>query len=90
MSEYKRQAIEIIDRLNQENRIDYRDYCDIHDRLNEIETLRDRDEELEELWEQFADIPVDPKTECIEAPFMGWGVGGQPGGNLALVRPAAQ
>lgn len=75
MSEYKQQAIEIIDRLHQENRIDYRDYCDIHDGLDEIDTLRDRDELLEELWEQFADIPVNPVTECIEAPFMGWGVG---------------
>ena len=75
MSEYKQQAIEILDRLNEENRIDYKDYCDIHDGLDEIETLRDRDELLEELWEQFADIPVNPVTECIEAPFMGWGVG---------------
>lgn len=75
MSEYKQQAIEILDRLNEENRIDYKDYCDIHDGLDEIETLRDRDEELEELWSQFADVPVNPETECIEEPFMGWGVG---------------
>ena len=75
MSEYKQQAIEIIDRLHQENRIDYRDYCDIHDGLDEIETLRDRNEVLEELWAQFADIPMNPETECIEERFLGWGPG---------------
>lgn len=74
MGEYRNRAIEILDRLNEENRIDYKDYCDIHDGLDEIETLRDRDEELEELWAQFADVPVNP-AECIEEPFMGWGVG---------------
>lgn len=75
MSECKKQAIEVIDRLHSESCLEYPDYCAIHDGLDEIDTLRDRDEELEELWEQFADIPVDLKTECIEAPFMGWGVG---------------
>lgn len=75
MSECKRQAIEVIDRLHSESRIEYPDYCTIHDGLDEIDTLRDRDEVLEELWAQFSDIPMDPKTERIEAPFMGWGVG---------------
>lgn len=46
MNEYKQQAVEILDRLNKENRIGYKDYCDIHDGLDEIDTLRDRDEEL--------------------------------------------
>ena len=27
------------------------------------DTLRDRDEELEELWEQFGDVPMNPETE---------------------------
>ena len=75
MSEGKRQAIEVIDRLHSESRIEYPDYCTIHDGLDEIDTLRDRDEELEELWDQFGDIPMNEETECIEAPFLGWGVG---------------
>ena len=75
MSEYKKQAIDIIDRLHQENRIGYQDYLDIHDGLDEMETLRDRDEVLEELWGQFADVPMNPDTECIEERFMGWGPG---------------
>ena len=75
MSECKKQAIEVIDQLHSESRLEYPDYCTIHDGLDEIDTLRDRDEVLEELWAQFADIPMNPETECIEAPFMGWGVG---------------
>lgn len=75
MSEYKNQAIEILNRLHQENRIDYADYCAIHDGLSEIETLRDRDEELEEMWAKFADVPMNSETECIEEQFMGWGPG---------------
>ena len=47
----------------------------IRDGITDIELLRDRDERLEEMWAQFADIPMDPETECIEAPFMGWGPG---------------
>lgn len=69
---YKEQAIEIVNRLYAENRIDSGDYSAIHDGLSEIESLRDRDEILEKLWEQFEDIPMNPQTECIEAPFMGW------------------
>lgn len=51
------------------------DYEALRDGLEEIETLRDRDEALEEMWRQFADIPMDPKTEYIEEQFFGWGPG---------------
>ncbi|MDE7242526.1 MAG: hypothetical protein K2O18_00910 [Oscillospiraceae bacterium] len=30
------------------------------------------DKELEELWEQFGDVPMNPETECLEAPFFKW------------------
>ena len=67
---------EAVDALNElHGSIPYKDYCTIMDGLQEIETLRDRDEELEELWEKFADVPMNPETECIEEPFMGWGAG---------------
>lgn len=75
MNEVKQFAVEVIDRLHQDNRMDYGDYSAIHDGLDDIELLRDRDERLEELWEEFGDVPMDPETECIEAPFMGWGPG---------------
>ena len=67
---------EAIDTLNElHSAIPSRDYGTIMDGLQEIATLRDRDEELEDLWEKFTAVPVAPKTECIEEPFMGWGAG---------------
>lgn len=48
MNEVKRQAIETMDELHQT--IPYCSYCAVMDGLQEIETLRDRDEELEKLW----------------------------------------
>lgn len=71
----KQQALETINRLHEENRLDNSDYSTIHEGLSEIEPLRDRDEVLEELWEQFGNIPMNPLTERIEVPFMGWGAG---------------
>ena len=73
MNEVKNAAINALNELHRT--IDYTAYCTIHDGLTDIETLRDRDEELEELWAQFGDVPMNPETECIEAPFMGWGAG---------------
>lgn len=73
MNEVKRQAIEVANELH--SFIDYDAYCTIMDGLQDIETLRDRDEQLEELWAKFADVPVDPDTECIEQEFLGWGPG---------------
>ena len=37
-----------------------------------METLEKRDKELEDLWEQFGDIPMNPETECIEEDFLGF------------------
>lgn len=69
----KEQAIAVMNELHRA--IPYTDYCTVMDGLQDIETLRDRDEELEELWAKFGDIPMNPETECIEEPFMGWGAG---------------
>lgn len=55
--------------------INYADYSAIFDGLNEIDTLAERDAELEELWSQFSDIPMDPDTECMEAEFLGFPAG---------------
>ncbi len=33
------------------------------------------DAELEELWDEFGDVPMNPETECIEDPFMEWDAG---------------
>lgn len=61
-SDIKIEALSRLNALHQEDRIDSGDYSTIHDGLTEIETLRDRDEALEELWGQLADVPMDPKT----------------------------
>ncbi len=74
-SDLKTEAIKRLDSLHQEDRIDYADYTAIHDGLTEIETLRDRDEVLEELWAQLGDISVDSKTDCLLESFMGWSKG---------------
>lgn len=43
--------------------------------MNEMKTLRERDAELEELWNQFEDIPMNPDTEKIEEPFLSFPAG---------------
>lgn len=75
MNYIKSKALNILNDKEVFDRIPYKAYQTLYDGLSEIETLRDRDEELENLWAEFADIPIDPDTECIEEPFMGWGVG---------------
>ena len=73
MNDVKRQAIDTMNELHRT--IPYNDYCTVMDGLQDIEALRDRDEELEEMWRRFGDVPMDPETECIEEQFMGWGSG---------------
>lgn len=73
MTDTKEQAIAVMNELHKT--IPYNDYVTVMDGLQEIGPLLDRDEELEELWAQFGDLPMNPETERMEAPFMGWGVG---------------
>lgn len=73
MNEVKREALAALNELHKT--IPYDVYCKIHDGLTEIETLEDRDEELRELWEQLEDVSMNPETECIEEPYLGWGAG---------------
>lgn len=75
MTEEYKQAVEVLDELQQSGKISYSDYLTIHDGLDDIPTLDDRDEELEDLWSQFGDVPMNPETECIEEKFMGWEAG---------------
>ena len=73
MNEAKKEALAALNELHRT--IPYDVYCKIHDGLTEIETLKDRDEELKELWERFEDVPMNPETECIEEPYLGWSAG---------------
>lgn len=68
MNDVKNRALEVLDELHRT--IDYADYCTVHDGLTDIESLSDRDKALEDLWDQFADIPMDPATEKMEAEFL--------------------
>ena len=38
-------------------------------------TLRDRDAKLELLWDKFGDVPMNPETECMGEPFLGFPAG---------------
>lgn len=40
-----------------------------------METLKDRDAELERLWAEFGDVPMNPETECMDEPFLGFPAG---------------
>ena len=75
MSEFRHEAVAVANRLHQEDRIDYGDYSALIDGLAEIDTLRDRDEELEELWAELSDVAIDPETERTEEPFLHFPVG---------------
>lgn len=70
MTSTKEAAIEAIDDLH--NSIAYSVYCTIRDGLDEIPTLKERDEDIENLWHQFEDVPMNPETECLEASFLGF------------------
>lgn len=76
MTDLKNRAMEIVDqRYCEETPIEDRDYHVICGALEEIEPLCDRDKILEDLWAQFGDVPMNPETECIEEPFLGFPAG---------------
>lgn len=70
MTEVKKEALDILGELQREDKISYSDYLFITDALDEIDTLAERDEELEDLWDQFSDVPMNPDTEKIEGNFL--------------------
>lgn len=43
--------------------------------LFDMQTLAERDAALEKLWAKFVDVPMNPDTECMEAPFLNFPVG---------------
>lgn len=70
MSTKKEAAIDICGNLSRGNKMDYPDYLTVMDAICEFDTLAERDEELEALWEKFADVPVDPDTEKLEEQYI--------------------
>lgn len=45
------------------------------EKLSGMETLADRDAQLEAMWHNLTDVPMDPDTEKMEEAFMGWPAG---------------
>ena len=75
MGEYKQEAVLVANRLHQEDRIDYGDYTALMDGLEELPLLSEWDAALEELWAKLGDVPMDPETERMDAPFLGFPAG---------------
>lgn len=72
MNSLKQQALIKLNELFNELNIPYGAYSLIHDVITDIESLKDRDCDLEEIWKLFADIPINLETECIEEDFLIW------------------
>lgn len=68
-------AADIATWLLQHDRMSHADYRAIRDGLDEFWTLVERDTALEKLWEEFGDVPMNPETECMEAPFLDFPAG---------------
>lgn len=75
MAELKDRAFDTVYTLYSRDVLSSSDYEAIRNGLEEIETLQERDEVLEEMWCQFADTPMNPDTECMEAPFLNFPAG---------------
>lgn len=75
MTEPKRVALYELNELYAGGDISALAYSLISDGLNDVDTLRDRDNNLKELWEMFGDVPMNPETECMEEAFLGFPVG---------------
>jgi len=75
MMYYRGTALNVLNRLNKEGKMDGESYAAIFKGLTHIEMLFERDQELEKIWAQFEDVPINPETECIEEDFHGWKAG---------------
>ena len=70
MSACKEAALGICGKLSTEGKMSYPEYSQVVDAICEFDTLAERDEELEALWDKFRDVPMNPDTEKMEEPFI--------------------
>lgn len=70
MNSVVEKAFDVLNQCQITEKMSYNDYIDIFEGLDYIETVAERDELLEELWEQFGDVPMNPETEKMEARFL--------------------
>jgi len=68
-------AVDTAAELYQTGCINYAGYRAIRDGLDEIKPLVERDKELEKLWSEFGDVPMNPETECMDEEFLGFPAG---------------
>ena len=75
MTDLKKAALDALNKQYVEGGIPYDTYSLIFDALNDVDTLKDRDNDLKELWEMFDDVPMNHETECMEEAFLGFPAG---------------
>lgn len=75
MTDLQRTALDALNKLYVDGCIPYDTYSLIFDGLNDVDTLKDRDNDLKELWEMFGDVSMNPETECMEEAFLGFPAG---------------
>lgn len=71
----KQLATKIVEHLFDKGQLEFTQLCAISEAINSIDTLRDRDNALERLWAEIRDVPMNPKTECMEEPVLGFPAG---------------
>lgn len=74
----KSDAIDVLNKVHQRGVIDYGEYNVIFDGIAEIETLSERDSEIEELWEALEDIAFDEDEDgrlLSISPYIGFPAG---------------
>lgn len=70
MSSLKDKAIERLNDLDRNKEMNSDDYGILFDAICEIDPLKDRDEQLETLWDDFGNVPYNEETETIEEDFL--------------------
>ena len=75
MSSLKDIAINRLNDLDQTGGMEHSDYSLLFDAICEIDSLQDRDEQLEALWEDFGNVPFDFSSETITEDFLNFPAG---------------
>lgn len=71
----KQKANDVLRQLYNDKRVSDAEYGALWAGINKFETLEERDAELEKLWADLEDLPMDPDTERIEEPFLDFPAG---------------
>lgn len=75
MSNPRTLAVVSVTNMLQHGELRQDQYSCIRDGLAYIEPLAERDKALEAMWREFADVPMNPETECMDEPFLDFPTG---------------